>query len=63
MSSTSFELGPFLASDLPPVVAGRRSPGLRDRLVARWQERRFERALRHACHSEQADLLALARRG
>jgi hypothetical protein len=63
MSTTSFELGPVLVSDLPPVPA-RPHPlsALRRRVATRWEERRFERALRQAGPAEQSDLLALARR-
>ena len=64
MSTTTLEqIGPVLASDLPPVtlrptVAQR----VRAALQVRVAERRFERALRHASHSEAGDLLAAARR-
>lgn len=64
MSTTTFDLGPVLVSDLPPVAP---SPTLwqrlRGTLHARLEERRFERALRAASHAEHADLLAAARRG
>ena len=65
MSTTTFDqVGPVLASDLPPVtprptVAQRVRAAVRERV---W-EQRFERALRHASHSEAGDLLAAARRG
>ena len=64
MSTTTLDqLGPVLASELPPVptwltLAERVRAAVRVRL---W-ERRFERALRHASHSEAGDLLAAARR-
>jgi hypothetical protein len=65
MTSTTFEpTGPVLVSELPPVEL---RPGLLTRLRAeltlRMQERRFERALRHAGPAEHSDLLAAARRG
>jgi hypothetical protein len=63
MTSATFEpLGPVLVSELPPVDV---RPGLLGRLrssiVLRAQERRFERALRHAGPGEHSDLLAAAR--
>ena len=62
MTSTTLE--PVLVSELPPVSArptlGRR---VRAAVQVRLWERRFERALRHASHSEAGDLLAAARRG
>lgn len=64
MTTTSLELGPFLASDLPPAPS---RPGalaaLRRHLVLRWQERAFERALDQLGHAQHSELLALARRG
>ena len=65
MSTTTFDqVGPVLVSDLPPVAP---RPTLSERVRAavrvRVWERRFERALRHASHSEAGDLLAAARRG
>jgi hypothetical protein len=64
MSTTTLEqVGPVLVSDLPPAAY---QPTLVERLRAAFQvrvwERRFERALRHASHSEAGDLLAAARR-
>jgi hypothetical protein len=63
MSTTTVELGPVLASELPPVTH-RPTPAQRFRaaLQVRLAERRFERALRRASHSEAGDLLAAARR-
>jgi hypothetical protein len=64
MSTSTFELGPVLVSDLPPV--GPLRPGLLARLAGnvrlRLQERRFEQALRAAAPGEHSDLLAAARR-
>ena len=61
MTSATFE--PLLVSELPPVEV---HPGLvarlRARTALRLQERRFERALRHAAPGEHSDLLAAARR-
>lgn len=63
MSTTSVELGPVLVSELPPVAARPRLlQALRARIAVRWDERRFERALRQAGPAEHNDLLALARR-
>ena len=64
MTTSSFELGPVLVSELPP--AGPARPGV----LSRWcsaarrhaDERRFERALRSATPHEQSDLIAAARR-
>lgn len=65
MSTTTFEqLGPVLASELPPVPA---VPGLwqrvRTAVEVRLWERRFEHALRAASPGEHSDLLAASRRG
>ena len=63
MSTASFETGPLLVSDLPPVPT---LPGfvdvLRARITAARGRRAFERALRFAGPDEQADLYAQARR-
>jgi len=63
-TSTLEQLGPVLASDLPPVRAVRLNPAVRVRqaLTARLHERAFERALRSAGPAEHGDLLALSRR-
>ncbi|MDX6214639.1 MAG: hypothetical protein QOG99_223 [Frankiales bacterium] len=65
MSTASFETGPLLVSDLPPVTVP--VPGFVDLLRARFSAARdrrdFERAVRFAGPNEQADLLAQARRG
>lgn len=59
------QLGPFLVSELPPVrhlpltLAAR----ARHALTTRFQERAFERTLRHAGHAELGDLIAASRRG
>jgi len=64
MTTTTLGLGPVLVSELPPAP---RRPGvleaLRGSIVARWQERAFERALDDVGHAQQAELLAAARRG
>ena len=65
MSTTTLEqVGPVLVSELPPAAY---QPSLLERVRAGFRvrvwERRFERALRHASHSEAGDLLAIARRG
>lgn len=61
--STLDQLGPVLASDLPPAPS---VPGpltrLRHAFTARRAARRFERALMAASPSEQSDLIAAARR-
>jgi hypothetical protein len=63
VSTASFETGPLLVSDLPPVPA---LPGLvdvlRTRFAAARGRRAFERALRFAGPDEQSDLYAQARR-
>ena len=63
MSVTTIEqLGPFLASELPPAVP---VPGflqrLRSEVTDRLAARRFERALRETVGSEHSDLIALSR--
>ena len=64
MSATSYENGPLLVSDLPPVSL---VPGfvdvVRDRFRAARDRRAFERAVRLADPNEHADLLAAGRRG
>ena len=64
MSSTTFETGPVLASDLPPVAvpAPRGFETVRARYQAARDRRAFQRALRLAGHDERHDLLVLARR-
>ena len=64
MSSTTFETGPVLVSDLPPVTvpAARRLGLLRDRLAEARDRRAFQRAVRLAGPDERGDLLAAARR-
>jgi hypothetical protein len=64
MSTTTLDqLGPVLASELPPVTPQLTLvQRIRTALQVRVWERRFERALRHASHSEAGDLLAAARR-
>ena len=63
MSSTSVELGPVLVSDLPPApVRPRPLQALRALLVARRQERAFERAIREVGHAQHSELLAISRR-
>ena len=63
MSATSFETGPLLVSDLPPVPA---LPGFvaawTTRFVAARDRRALERAIRIADPNEHTDLLAQARR-
>ena len=64
MSTTTIDqLGPVLASELPPVQA---VPTLwmrvRSTVQARVWERRFEHALRSASPTEQSDLIAASRR-
>jgi hypothetical protein len=65
MSTTTLDqLGPTRASEVPvvaspPTLAQR----VRTAVQLRVSERRFERALRQATHSEAGDLLAIARRG
>jgi hypothetical protein len=63
MSTASFETGPLLVSDLPPVPT---MPGfvdvLRARLATARGRRSFERAFRFAGPDERSDLLAQARR-
>ena len=64
MSTLSFETGPVLVSDLPPVTAV--VPGFFGVALARLakarQARAFERAVRYAGPSEHIDLLTQARR-
>ncbi|MCU1603235.1 MAG: hypothetical protein JWO22_3944 [Frankiales bacterium] len=64
MSTISFETGPVLVSDLPPVTVA--VPGflgaLSTRLAKARQRRAFERAVRFAGPNEHIDLLAQARR-
>jgi hypothetical protein len=64
MSTTTLEqLGPVLASELPPApVVTTLWNRVRKTVQERVWERRFERALRTATHAEQSDLLAAARR-
>ena len=68
MSVTTLEqLGPVLASELPPVPPvlsplHRFRTTVSERVSSRLAERRFERALRQATGSELVDLVAASRR-
>jgi len=64
MSTTTFEMGPVLASELPPApVVPSVWFRVRHAVQTRVWERRFDRALRTASHAEQSDLIAASRRG
>ena len=64
----TFDMGPALVSDLPATRSLPRATrtGLlarvREDLVARREDRQFERALRRADHNEAGDLYAVRRR-
>jgi len=68
MSVTTLEqLGPVLASELPPAppvpsYLHTFRTSVRERVSSRLAERRFERALMRASTSERQDLVAASRR-